>query len=350
MERDSSASSRPTRRLTRSQDTAAVRIRMRSVTPATTTSRAARFAWTVLGYNLLVILWGALVRATGSGAGCGAHWPLCDGEVLPRSPQLTTLIEFSHRASSGLALLLVVALVVVGFRARPKGDPARRAAVASLVLILVEAGIGAGLVLFELVAHDASLARAFAMAAHLVNTFALLAALTLTAHFLSGGAPLRLHGRRGAALALAGAMAAVVLVGISGAIAALGDTLFPSRSLAEAFQADLAPGAHVLLRLRLLHPALAVATGIALVALAVLFPAAPDDRLGRLSGRALAALALLQLLVGMLNVALLAPVALQLVHLLLADLVWISLIRLAASVLGGAPAGQPVPHPVAAAG
>jgi cytochrome c oxidase assembly protein subunit 15 len=126
--------------------------------------RAASFAWTVLGYNLLVILWGALVGAPGSGAGCGAHWPLCDGQVVPRSPQLATLIEFSHRASSGLALLLVAALVVVCFRSRPAGHPARRAAAASLVLILVEAGIGAGLVLFELVADDASLARAFAMA------------------------------------------------------------------------------------------------------------------------------------------------------------------------------------------
>jgi heme A synthase len=323
---------------------------MIGVTLAAPTSRASRFAWGVLGYNLLVILWGALVRATGSGAGCGAHWPLCDGEVIPRAPELTTLIEFSHRVSSGLALLLVVALVVVACRVRPAGHRARAAAVASLLLILVEAGIGAGLVLFELVANDASLARAFAMAAHLVNTFALLGALTLTAHFLAGGAPLRLRERRGAALGLLGAMVAVVLVGMSGAIAALGDTLFPARSLAEALQADLAPGAHLLIRLRLLHPVLAVATGVGLVGLAVLLPAAPEDRQGRFSGRALAGLALLQLLVGSLNVALLGPVWLQLVHLLLADLVWIALVRLGASVLGGDPVPQRVAQPIPASG
>jgi heme A synthase len=311
---------------------------------------AARFAWAVLGYNVLVILWGALVRATGSGAGCGAHWPLCDGEVIPRAARLATLIEFSHRASSGLALLLVLALVVVCFRARPRGHPARRAAAASLALILVEAGIGAGLVLFELVAENASLARAFAMAAHLVNTFVLLAALTLTAHFASGGAPLRIRERRGAAPALLGALTAVVLVGTSGAVAALGDTLFPSRSLAEALRADLSPGAHVLIRLRLLHPALAIVTGVGLVALAVLLPPAPGDRLGRLGQRAVASLALLQLLVGTLNVALLAPVWLQLVHLLLADLLWIALVRFGASVLSGAAAAHPVRVPVPATG
>lgn len=301
-------------------------------------SRAARFAWAVLGYNLLVILWGAVVRATGSGAGCGAHWPLCDGEVVPRSAQLTTLIEFSHRASSGLALVAVVALVVVCFRAHPAGDPARRAAVASLVLILVEAGIGAGLVLFELVAENESMARAFAMAAHLVNTFALLAALTLTAHFASGGAPPRPGARRGATLGFLAGLVGMVVVGMSGGVAALGDTLFPARSLAEALQADLSPGAHMLIRLRVLHPALAVLTGVGLVALAAMLPPAPGDRLGRLSQRGVAALAMVQLLVGALNVALLAPVWLQIVHLLLADLLWISLVRLGASALGGEPA------------
>lgn len=296
--------------------------------------RAARFAWAVLGYNLLVILWGAVVRATGSGAGCGAHWPLCDGEVVPRSAQITTLIEFSHRVSSGLALVAVVALVVVCFRARPPGDPARRAAVASLVLILVEAAIGAGLVLFELVAENESMARAFAMAAHLVNTFALLASLTLTAHFASGGAPPRLAARRGAALSLLAGLVGMVVVGMSGAVAALGDTLFPARSLTEALQADLSPGAHLLIRLRILHPALAVLTGVGLVALAVLLAPAPGDRLGLLSRRGVAGLAMVQLLVGTLNVALLAPVWLQIVHLLLADLLWIALVRLGISALG----------------
>ncbi|HVR96418.1 MAG TPA: COX15/CtaA family protein, partial [Thermoanaerobaculia bacterium] len=140
--------------------------------------RFARYAWATLAYNVAVILWGAAVRATGSGAGCGSHWPLCNGEVLPRSPGVQTIIEFSHRVTSGLALLLVVGLVVFAFRARPRGDAARGAAVLSLLFILSEAAVGAGLVLFEMVAHNQSMARALWMAAHLINTFFLLGVLT----------------------------------------------------------------------------------------------------------------------------------------------------------------------------
>src|SRR5829696_8162535 len=113
--------------------------------------RFAIYAWAVLAYNLLVILWGAYVRATGSGAGCGSHWPLCNGEVVPRAAAAQTLIEFTHRATSGLALLAVVALVAWVFQAFPRRHPARKGAASSLVLILTEAAVGAGLVLFELV-------------------------------------------------------------------------------------------------------------------------------------------------------------------------------------------------------
>jgi len=123
-------------------------------------TRLHRFAWVVLGWNLAVILWGAFVRASGSGAGCGAHWPLCNGEVLPRAPALATMVEFTHRATSGVALLLVLALVLWVFRSRPAGHPARRAAAMAGALILTEAAVGAGLVLFRLVAQDESVARA----------------------------------------------------------------------------------------------------------------------------------------------------------------------------------------------
>src|ERR1700732_3618630 len=90
-----------------------------------------RFAWAVVWYNVLVILWGALVRATGSGAGCGNHWPLCSGEVVPQTPALATLIEFTHRATSGIDVVLVAVLVVWAFRAFPRRHPARRGATLS---------------------------------------------------------------------------------------------------------------------------------------------------------------------------------------------------------------------------
>lgn len=288
-----------------------------------------RYAWSVLAANLGVIAWGAYVRASGSGAGCGNHWPLCNGEVLPRAVPSATLIEFTHRATSGLALLSVVALVVWVFRARSPGAPARRTAVWSLALMLSEAGIGAGLVLFQLVADNASMARALFMATHLTNTFLLLAALTLTAHY-AGGAPAprwRAAGARGGLLG--GAALALLLVGVSGAVAALGDTLWPAASLDEALQQDLSPTAHVLIRLRILHPLLAAATSLALLYLAARLASDRAVPRGRPPARALALLCVLQVACGGLNVLLLAPIAVQLLHLLLADLLWIAFVLMA---------------------
>src|SRR5829696_7646401 len=152
--------------------------------------RVARYAWAVLAYNVAVILWGAYVRATGSGAGCGAHWPLCNGEVVPRAAGVATLIEFSHRISSGVALIAIAILVVSAFRTTAAGHPARAGAVISGLLILTEAAVGAGLVLFQLVADNATMARAMFVAVHLLNTFLLLGALTLTAWWLTVGVPL----------------------------------------------------------------------------------------------------------------------------------------------------------------
>jgi heme a synthase len=290
--------------------------------------RLSRFSWLVLVYNVAVILWGAVVRATGSGAGCGAHWPLCDGAVIPRSPRLDTLIELSHRLSSGLALILVVALAVWVFRARPAGHPARRGAVASVLLILAEAGVGAGLVLFRLVAGNESMARALFMAAHLLNTFLLLAALTLTAHGLTR-LPGRLERRGAATVWLALGLVSVALAGASGAVAALGDTLFPARSWAEALAQDLSPTGHLLVRLRLLHPAFALASGLLLLYAAWRLAEGRSPE-ARGWSRWVIMLAPLQLGAGVLNVLLLAPVWLQVFHLLLADLLWISLVSLGA--------------------
>jgi heme A synthase len=297
--------------------------------------RLTRFSWSVLAYNVAVILWGAVVRATGSGAGCGSHWPLCNGVVVPRAPRIETIIELSHRLTSGLALVLVLALAVAVFRRRPKGDPARRAAAASVLLMLSEAAVGAALVLFRLVADNPSMARAMFMATHLVNTFFLLAALTLTAWFAGGGAPLRWrgHGWRSGALALG--VLALLLAGVSGAVAALGDTLWPARSLSEALQQDLSPTAHLLIRLRLLHPAIAAAAGLFALFLTVQAPAHATNPANTTRwGRWTAACVLLQWIVGLLNVALLAPVWMQVVHLLVADLLWIAFVLFAAGLLG----------------
>ena len=280
----------------------------------------------MLAYNLAVVLWGAFVRATGSGAGCGNHWPLCNGVVVPLAPALATIIEFAHRASSGIDVVLVGILLVWAWRAFPRGHRVRLGATLSAVFLMTEALIGAALVKLEHVAHNASAGRAYSLSAHLINTLTLLACLSLTAWWAWGGERLRIR-QRASWLAAPG-IALVVLVGISGAIAALGDTLFPASSLAAGLRQDFDPASSIFLRLRLLHPLLAVATGAWLIfyAEASLFrlPAAKPY------GRALELMVGLQISAGIANLLLLAPVWMQLIHLLIADLVWISLVLLVA--------------------
>ncbi len=292
-----------------------------------------RYAWAVLVMNLFVILWGAYVRASGSGAGCGSHWPLCNGEVVPKEPGVQTLIEYSHRLSSGVALLMVIGLLVWAWRLFPARHRVRRAAIASMVLILTEAGIGAGLVLFELVADNDSLARGWSMAMHLNNTFLLLGAVTLTAYWSTGApAPTSLWGDRSRNF-LWYSIVGMMVVGTSGAIAALGDTLFPAESLAEGLAQDLSPSAHIFVQLRVLHPFLAV--GLALLILSMV--SAVRASTGRAKTRQLASavhiLVIVQILVGGINIILLAPIWLQLVHLLIADLLWIALIMTSSEVM-----------------
>jgi cytochrome c oxidase assembly protein subunit 15 len=294
--------------------------------------RPARFAWFVLAYNVAVILWGAYVRATGSGAGCGEHWPLCNGQVIPRAPELATLIEFSHRLTSGVALVAVAALMAWTFRSTHPGHPDRGPAVLSVVFIVTEAAVGAGLVLFQLVADNATMARAMFMAVHLLNTFFLLGALTVTAWTLTTARPLAFARHRSSLAAAAAGCAALLAAGASGSIAALGDTLFPSATLTEALWADLSAGSHLLIRLRMWHPVLAVAAGILAAVLA--------SRLGRSRGpasvdlsRSVTVLVALQIGLGFLNVMLLAPVWLQLLHLLTADALWIAFVIVCAEAL-----------------
>lgn len=288
----------------------------------------ARGAWVVLIYNVAVIAWGAYVRATGSGAGCGSHWPLCNGEVMPRAASVTTLIEFSHRLTSGLALLAVVALFVWARRVTRPGHPVRLGVTLSLAFMLSEALLGAGLVIFGLVADNASAARAFVVAAHLLNTFLLLASLTLTVWWASGGGWLNVAKYRHGLLPVSLGALAILVVSCTGAITALGDTLFPATSLRDGLEADLASGSHLLVRLRTIHPVLAVMS--ALYLMSSVWRIADGRRSGTSTARLLMWLLVLQLGAGVLNVLLLAPVWLQMVHLLLADAVWVAYVWLAA--------------------
>ena len=265
-----------------------------------------RFAWGVLAYNVLVVLWGGYVRASGSGAGCGSHWPLCNGVVVPPAHSIETIIEFTHRLTSGLSLVLVGGLSVWSLRAFSRGHRARQAAGWSIVFLLLEALLGAGLVLFRFVAKDASAGRAWYLSAHLVNTQLLLGMLAATAWWAGHSPRLQTGSRTSGAAPLAVSLGA----SISGAIAALGDTLYPATSVSAGVASELAGSAPVLLRLRMVHPVIAIAAGIYLIR----------------GGGAVMALVLLQFAAGLLNWILLAPVWMQLVHLLIADLLWIALV------------------------
>ena len=292
-------------------------------------ARFARYAWGVLAYNVAVALWGAFVRATGSGAGCGNHWPLCNGPVSPHSPPMATVIEFTHRATSGIDLMLVALLALWAFRAFPSGHPARLGATLSVIFLITEALLGAALVLLDHVAKNASGARGYSLSTHLINTLTLLACLTLTAWWGMGRPRVRVDGR---AAGLAGiSLFVVMLMGVTGAIAALGDTLYPPSSLAAGIAQDLEPGANVFVRLRAVHPTIA-----SLAAVWLMFYAALAGARGGLAERyawRLGVIIALQIAAGVINLVLLAPVWLQITHLLLAYLLWITLVLLCATML-----------------
>lgn len=298
------------------------------------TTAFSRYAWTVLGVNVLVILWGAYVRATGSGAGCGSHWPLCNGQVIPRTTQVETAIEFAHRLSSGLALLLVFGMLIWALRSYPNGHPVRLGAQLSSFFIITEALVGAGLVLFNWVADDVSMGRVVSMGVHLVNTFLLLACLGLTAFWASGGERMVFRDQ-GVSVWLFGlGFLLVILLGVSGAITALGDTLFPSGSIAEGLRQDFSPTAHFLIRLRVYHPILAILSGLFIGVLTMLIAMFRANPMIHRWARRLLGLFVLQGIAGLVNLALLAPVWMQIVHLLLADMVWLSLVIFAAGNFG----------------
>lgn len=301
--------------------------------------RFATFAWGVLAYNILVVLWGAYTRATGSGAGCGSHWPLCNGEVVPRAPQIETIIEFAHRTTSALAGVLVVILLLWAWRAFPKGHLVRRGSVLSLVFIIIEGLVGASLVRYEWVAGNDSVARAVIMAVHLVNTFVLLGVITMTAWWASTMAAddtqprsyWRRDDRRGWLLGVA--LLLIVIVSAAGAVTALGDTLFPAGTLREGVARDFSPTAHFLERLRVWHPVLAVFSAFYIFTMLGQLGETQSGTTARRFSRAVQLLVATQIAAGAVNLILLAPVAMQLLHLLLADLVWISLVLLAATTL-----------------
>jgi cytochrome c oxidase assembly protein subunit 15 len=280
----------------------------------------------VLIYAILVIVWGAVVRATSSGAGCGAHWPLCNGEVIPLAPTLKTIVEFAHRMTSGLILLMTAVLLWMAVKAFPAGHAARRAAKWSLIFVIIEALIGAGIVLLRLVEDNASMLRAIYIALHLTNTLLLVGCYTWT---IVAASPLAVSWPPAVAARwerwLRAGLVGVIVVAAAGAIVALGDTLFPSATLAEGFAADRDPTAHFLIRLRVWHPAIAVVVSAFLITVVTRSDAMDEPAL-RTPARALVWLVVGQVALGAANLLTLAPLPLQMAHLLMSNLLWVALV------------------------
>lgn len=300
----------------------------------------AKYAWFVLAYNIVVIIWGVFLRASKSGDGCGQHWLTCHGEVIPSAPELKTVIEFSHRITSMLDGFIVIGLLVwatLRWKSKRYGEKSSlvlKMAIGSMIFVIIEGLLGAGLVLTGNTAETLTAARPFWMAGHLITTLVLLMFLTLTAWFASGGKSFDFRVQPKVLLVLALAVAGIALVGLSGSVAALSSMLFPSATLTEGLAKDFSATSNILLRLRISHPILSVGVGIYLIFVAAWLKAKAQEsfRVGRWA-KVLTTLVLIQFAAGALTLVTLAPIVMQIIHLVLADAVWISFVLLSASVL-----------------
>jgi len=291
-----------------------------------------------LSLNVVVILQGAFVRISGSGAGCGSHWPTCNGTVVPLNPSLETAIEFSHRLLSFTVLLLGVWLVRRAFRSRRERPGFFMFATAALLFVILEAVIGGATVMLGLTGDNASVARGVWVASHLVNSLLLIGALAATVVY-SGrrppAYPLGLDEQGGLSTVLLVALVAALVLCFTGGVAAMGNTIFPSESLAQGIRADFDPDSHLLIRLRILHPLIAITVGVYLfVALGLAWYLKPVSQ-ARSVAQVLLGVYLTQLVVGTANLAFLAPMALQFLHLLLAVAAFALLASLTVTQLGG---------------
>lgn len=297
-------------------------------------------AWVTLAGNVLVILQGAVVRVTGSGAGCGSHWPTCNGQIVPLAPTAHTAIEFGHRLLSLGVLLLGAWLLRRAFRLRRENPGLFVFAAAGFGFLIVEALLGAATVLFGLTGDNATTARGVMVASHLVNSVLLVGTLAAAVLYATGRArwPLRPGSQGVLATTLGVGLVGMLVLTFSGGIAAMGNTMFPSESLAQGIAADFDPSSHPLVRLRILHPLIAISVGIYLfisLGFAWWLKPAPE---ARPLARALVGTYLIQLVIGTANLAFLAPIPLQLLHLGVAVAAFTLL-----SALGVVLLGNPLP-------
>ncbi len=296
-------------------------------------SKFAKFSFALLIYNLFVVAWGVAVRATGSGNGCGRHWPKCDGEVLPIFRDFETFLEYGHRITSAIDGLLVLIMLFWAFRAFPKAHIVRLAAVASTVFVIIEGLVGRQLVMKELVDQNASAQRVVWMSIHLINTLILIGCIAATAYWATGRVTPKLKGQGAIGWAIFAGIFGTFVLGVSGAMSALGDTLFPSNGLLNGIKQDFTPGVHFLISLRPLHPLLATSVALYMILLAGLLQKfRPSEDVTR-GAKWVVWTVVGQMALGVVNLLLQAPLAMQLIHLVAADIMWLAFLYLSLSAL-----------------
>ncbi len=293
-----------------------------------------KFAWGVVGYNLLVILWGVFLRASKSGDGCGTQWLTCHGEVIPSAPAFKTVIEFSHRVTSLIAGILVIILVGLAFRIFNSNSRVRLFAVAALIFIILEGLIGAGLVLTGNTAENWTPTRPLWMGAHLINTFTLIAVLTMTAWFSTREGFVGFALKKSHLMIFFTSLFAIFLMGMSGSLAALSNLFFSSASIAEGIAQDFDKESPLIVQLRISHPIISVLSAVGLTMSAIWLE---SQRTGNRWTRVLIWMLLIQIVTGVMTIFTGAPIAMQVLHLLLADITWIAFILMWAEFKWGKP-------------
>ncbi len=276
-------------------------------------------SYTKLGIvlSILSILAGAFVRATGSGDGCGSTWPTCKGKIIPQLSDTSEVIEFSHRSVSGI-LLIVTLIIFIKSRSMSKGSIVRTTVNFLTFFVLFEAAIGAVIVLYEWVGLNSSLPRIIAVPIHLVNTFGLLACYAILYKVLLNNFKniKQLWDRRFVFIAFL-----FLLSGATGSITALADVLFPSASFYEGLMEDFDRTSELLTRLRILHPM--VATGLSV---ALIIESRKIQKDYKIDVKFFQILVFIAVILGVLNVLSNILLLLSILHLAIADLLWITYI------------------------
>lgn len=289
-----------------------------------------KFAFGLLVYTLLVILWGAWVRISHSGDGCGDTWPLCHGQLIPEAQRGKTWVEYAHRLMSGVYGFVVIYFWWTARKLYPtsKDHPlhfARKAALATLIFMITEALLGAKLVLFKLVTTNDTPYRAFVMALHQMNSFMLTGAVALTYAAATWHAELPAASAQDRKYKLLPWI--IVILGITGAWASLSNSLFPTENLFDGFLADFSTESHFLVRLRGLHPVLAVLGAGSLAFFFWMKAQVSENSLLQKKSLQMSLLLMGGILFGMATLLLHAPVWMKITHLALAHTIWVVLLQ-----------------------